>query len=130
MGSQRKLDSHWIYHGTSQPVLARVKNTAGTAITKATVSKIEAEVRDKSDSDNTTYSAELTVNDVVFDTLQTDAERWTDPSGEGYNFEATLPASAFPNAERTYEALFTFTMTDGTVLKEAQRFYTRPLLSG
>lgn len=72
-------------------------------------------------SEDETYTATLTVSSVVFDTLQTDAA-WdptpADPGDDGYtgyNFKHTVPPTAFPDGNRTYQVEAKVTFSTGAV---------------
>lgn len=79
--------------------MGRIYGNAGTLITQASLSAITYAVtiiaEDDTETDGTTGT--LTISSVVFDTLQTSDPRWSVDS-TGYNFLATIPASAFTRA--------------------------------
>src|SRR6187402_145567 len=91
--------------------MARVLGNAGTAITQATISSITCNVYDMTAPTVAVISPTVTVNSVVFDTLQTDA-RWTADT-TGYNFLHAMPATAFPTGKRNYKVEYKFTPTSG-----------------
>ena len=79
-------------------LLARLTGDDGDAIVQADVSSAAYEVWDITDSPvvRITGATSLTVANVVYNTLQTDA-RWTKDS-TGYNFAMVLPAASVPDA--------------------------------
>ena len=84
-------------------LMARVRGAAGQLITQASLTSVAYVVTDRTTGTVGTSTA-LTVSAVVFNSLQQGNPRWTQddannlgPDGtHGYNFLATIPASAFP----------------------------------
>jgi len=113
-----------VFKNGSATLLARIVDKAGTAITQATISSITYSVYllDDQDADSRTAVAghnaqSLTVSDIVFDTLQTDAI-WTKDS-TGYNFKHVLDVSsneAFAIAGRRYLVEHRLVPVDGQVI--------------
>ena len=62
-----------------------------------------------------TYTTTLTVSSVIYNTLQTDATWVPVVDSIGYNFQADIPASAFPTGETRYRASAKFTTSGGAV---------------
>jgi hypothetical protein len=92
-----------------------IAGNAGTPITQATLSSIAWKVTryqvDGKTVDLATGSGSLTISAVVFDTPQT-----TDPRydiADGYNFLATLPASAFQVGGYRHRIAITFVPVSG-----------------
>lgn len=119
-------------------LLARILGNNGEPITRASLSAIAYTVKDRT-NDAAVSTDSLTISTVVFDDLQQNDPRWTKdnenapgPDGRwGYNFLATLPASAFPgldddDAEDTTEPLYQidvkFTPASGEVFYQIWQF--------
>ena len=100
-----------IYEDTGITCMSRILGDDAAAITQATTSAITVAVF-KNTSTTATYTASLTVADVVFDSLQTDS-RWSKDSS-GYNFRTALPALVFDTGDATYTVEFKFTPTSGS----------------
>ena len=100
-----------VYEDFPMTALARITGSDGNNLQQADLTSIAYTVRDNNDSGaSEVTSGTLTIADVVFDSLQTDA-RWTKDS-TGYNFRATIPAAAFPSTS-DYRVQITFTETTG-----------------
>ena len=100
-----------IYEDTGVTCMARIVGADSTAITQSTTSAITLAVF-KNASTSATYTASLTVADVVFNTLQTDG-RWNLDSS-GYNFRYSAIASIFADGDATYRLEYKFTPTSGS----------------
>ena len=100
-----------IYEDTGITCMARIQGDDAVNITQATTSAITVAVF-KNANTAATYTASLTVADVVFDALQTDA-RWSKDS-TGYNFRYAVIASVFADGDATYTVEFKFTPTSGS----------------
>ena len=116
-------------HGTvfkngSATFLARVVGADGMVVTRAAFSSVTYSVFLLDDQDPDIQTAvtghgdvELTVDDVLYDTLQQDS-LWTKDT-IGYNFKHVLDVSenpAFAVAGRSYRVLFALTPTSGQVI--------------
>lgn len=101
-----------IYEDTGVTCMSRILGDDAAAITQATTSAIVLNAF-KNTSTTPTYTASLTVADVVFDSYQTDA-RWSKDS-TGYNFRYAVIASIFDAGDATYRLEFKFTPTSGSV---------------
>ena len=100
-----------IYEDTGITCMSRILGDDASAITQSTTSAITVAVF-KNASTSATYTASLTVADVVFDSYQTDA-RWSKDS-TGYNFRYAVIASVFDAGDATYRVEFKFTPTSGS----------------
>ncbi len=78
---------------TGVTILARIYGTTGILITQASITSIAYTVTDL--LAGTTSAGTLTVASVVFNQAMTNDPRWTFDT-VGFNFLATLPATAFP----------------------------------
>jgi len=101
-----------IYEDTGVTCMSRILGDDAAAITQATTSTIVLNAF-KNTSTTPTYTASLTVTDVVFDSYQTDA-RWS-KDATGYNFRYAVIASIFDAGDATYRLEFKFTPTSGSV---------------
>lgn len=90
--------------------MARITGNDAANITQADVTSITRYVSDVEDRDASPTGTALTVANVVFDTLQTDA-RWTVDS-TGYNFRDTVPATSL-SGPKTYAIEYLFDMDSG-----------------
>ena len=91
--------------------MARIQGADASNITQATTSAITLAVF-KNANTTATYTASLTVADVVFNSLQTDS-RW-DKDSTGYNWRYAVIASVFDDGDATYRLEFKFTPTSGS----------------
>jgi hypothetical protein len=113
-----------VFKNGSTVILARIVDAEGTPIQQADLSSISYSVYllDEVDPDTMTVATghdgeTLTIADVVYDTLQTDAI-W-DVDSTGYNFKHTLDVStnqAFTVAGRDYQIRYELTPTTGQVV--------------
>lgn len=97
----------------------------GSIIQVADFGTIKARVSLKDAGEALTYDATLTTATVVQDTPVTGDARWTEVGGgaAGYNFIATIPASAFPTAD-TYQLDLEFTPASGEVYRNQAKVVT------
>lgn len=108
------------FAGVNVSLMGRVEGDNGANVTQAAISSIAYSVGTltvEDDGEETfaeTASGSLTVADVVFDTLQTDA-RW-DRDATGYNFRWTAPGSLRPTAGDTYRFVVTMTQSGGGLI--------------
>ena len=100
-----------IYEDTGVTCMSRIFGDDGLAVEQSDVSSIDLAVF-KNTTTSATYTASLTVADVIFDTLQTDA-RWSLDS-TGYNFRYAVVASVFAEGDYTYRLEFKFTPASGS----------------
>jgi len=113
-----------VFKNGSATFLARVVGPDGMVVTPAAISAVAYSVflLDDQDPDSQTAvtghgDVALTVEDVLYDTLQRD-NLWTKDT-IGYNFKHVLDVSehpAFAAAGRSYRVLFSLTPTSGQVI--------------
>jgi len=102
--------------------LARITGQDAAAITQASLTSVHYAVYNGA----TVVQAltELTVANVVFDTLQTGDARWTVDS-TGFNFEHQIAASLLSSPDTSYRVEYKFTFTDATKTYAVFILYTR-----
>ncbi len=95
-------------------LMARVIGSDGSNITQSSVTAVTYAVYELDEYGDKvkeiTAPAGLTVSDVVFNSLQTNAH-W-DADSTGYNFRHDLPAASLPEA-KTYQVEYRFTPAGG-----------------
>lgn len=100
-------------------IMARIVGNAGTAITNATLTRLDYSVTDFYAETTPIAFVQITpFSSIIFDTLQTDV-RWT-KDATGYNFGHAVAAVAFPTRNRKYMVSYKFTPSSGEV------FWFRP----
>lgn len=104
-------------------VLARVRALDGDLFLQSDFGTITCKVYDKDDSTDAGTAVTVTVSSAVFDTLQTDATRWTDLTG--FNFEHVIPATVLLAGGTTYQIEYTFIPSSGEPLKAVLEHSTR-----
>mgnify|MGYP000105578392 CR=1 FL=1 len=102
-----------VWEDTGHSLMARIIGDDAANIQQSDISSIAYSVFDLSDTATVVTSGSLTVSNVIFDTLQTDA-RW-DADSTGYNFRWDIPASLFPTGGKDYRIEIAFTPTGGEV---------------
>lgn len=105
------LSEFTVFEDGGFSVMARVVGQNGVNITIASISTITARFNDVYDGSVVLASGGLTVANVVFDTLQTDA-RWT-KDAIGYNFRHDVAASAMATGDRVVRCEYVFTPASG-----------------
>lgn len=100
-------------------LLARILGNAGTPVTQLSLSSIAYTVTDLT-TNTAIGSGTLTVSQVIFDTLQTDAV-WT-KDAVGYNFKAQLASTLFANGGDTYQVDVAFTPVSGQPFRQSWQF--------
>jgi hypothetical protein len=95
------------------PVMVRalVVDINGDRINQSGLSSVSVKVFNARTSVET-YSATLTISSVVFNSLQTNDDAWTQDDA-GYNFKHAIPGSAFPDGSAEYRVEYKFTPTVG-----------------
>lgn len=87
-------------------LMGRVVGNNAALINQATIDEITYKVYEKGDAVNIAVNSPLTVSNVVFDSLQTDA-RWT-KDATGYNFRHDLVPAELPEGGKVYIVEFKF----------------------
>lgn len=116
MGSSEAIQEFVANEDGATVFLARIYGVDGT-FTQSLFGTITRYVKDTRGS-GAPSSATLTVANVVFDTMQTNAITW--PYSTGYNFRDVLPASALAEPRR-YIVQYKFEPTGG------EAFWTKPV---
>lgn len=101
------------WEDTDAVLMKQVMTNDGTYLQQADLSSITYSVFDKADTSTATAEGTLTIDDVVFDTLQTDS-RWGVDS-LGYNFAWEAPGTLFPAGGKTYRVECWCTTISGSV---------------
>jgi hypothetical protein len=81
-------------------LLARVVDADGVAVSSTNVSSLQVKVFDRGTGTQIGTAATPAVDEVVFDTLMTDA-RWS-ADDVGYNFACPIAGQYFPSGDTTY----------------------------
>lgn len=100
----------FVWEDSGASFMARVVGNDAANITQASITGITCKVFDSSGTSVATPS--ITVANVVFDTLQTDA-RWT-VDGTGYNFLHAMPDTVFTTGGETYTVEYMFDPASGS----------------
>ncbi len=100
-----------IFEGAGAYLMARVLGNAGAAVAQADISSIAYTIYDLDDTSSSSSDGSLTVANVVYDTLQTDA-RWSKDS-TGYNFGWSAGAALFRDGGKVYQVEVEFTPASG-----------------
>jgi hypothetical protein len=93
--------------------MARVVGNDGENIVQADITTIFRTIHNAATGTVVQASTEITVADVVFDTLQTDS-RWT-YDATGYNFRDAVPAAQLATGSEVYQIEYKFTPDSGEV---------------
>ena len=109
---QTALRTATIFEDSGVTLMARVNIEDATAAQQADITSISVVVTDLSDESVALASTSLTVANVVFDTLQTDARWGADTTG--YNFRYTVAASVLTDPVE-YIVEFKWTPATGEV---------------
>jgi hypothetical protein len=105
------IETSPVFEDSGCYLMARILGNAAANIVQADITSIGLVVTESSGVPGS--ESLLTVANVVFNTLQTDA-RWTVDS-TGYNFRYEVPAASLPNGKRCYTFEFKFTPVSGPV---------------
>ena len=118
-----------IWQGAPTPLLARIRSVNGSYLTQASLSAITYAVFNATGNAPSTVTASgtLTIADVVFDALQTDA-RWTVDS-LGYNLLWVAPGSLFPLGSTIYRVEITLTDSASRKFRLVFHAKTQPLMT-
>ena len=107
--------------------MARVAGADGANITQASLSTITVTIFNRRTKAEIVSVASLTVANVVFDTLQTDA-RWSLDSS-GYNFRHTVAASSLATPGIVHAVEYKFTPATGQVFWVVFDLTTREIIT-
>ncbi len=107
--------------------MARVVGADGVNITVASLTSIFWAVYNRITKALVAESDELTVANVVFDSLQTDA-RWS-RDNTGYNFRHRVPDTVLTNPNIIYAVEYKFTATGGEVFWVVFDLSTREIIT-
>lgn len=114
-----------IYEDGTPVILARITGAANTALTQGSVSAIAYTITDTSTS-TVIDSGTLTISNVIYNSLQTDAV-WTHDA-TGYNFKWSPSASSFPTGGVTYAVELQITATGGEKIQVPFSLTTVPIV--
>ena len=106
-----------VYEDSSFSVMARVHD--GPDLVQADINSIEWAVYYFDDNSVHTAASQLTVSNVIYDTLQTDS-RWTEDA-TGYNFRHDVAHAVLTDPSRDYRLEYRFTLAGGS------EFYMEPV---
>ncbi len=111
-----------VIEGSGVPVMARVRLTTGSYMTQATVTSIARKVYYQGSSVSTSV---LTVNTVVFDTLQTTAINplWTKDT-TGANFIDVIDDDVLVDGDKVYDVWYEVEPTSGPKVKFFSELHT------
>jgi|TARA_Y100000310_G_scaffold89033_1_gene86157 hypothetical protein len=102
-----------VWEGTTPKLMARVVGAAATNITQASVDSISKIVVLNRDGSTVVAADDITVSEVVYNTLQTDAT-WTKDE-TGYNFAHALAITDIPDGDDVYVIQYQLTDTASKV---------------
>lgn len=102
-----------IFEDGGATLMARVLGQSGSAITQASLTAITCKIFDLNSAtpDTAVATPTITISDVVFDTLQTDA-RWSFDV-VGYCFRHSPSASTFSSGDHRYRVEYKFDPVSG-----------------
>lgn len=102
-----RIESSQAFEDTAITHMARIEGNDAANLTQASLANIQLKVID--DDNNIIITRQLTVVDVIFDTLQTTAldARWTKDS-TGYNFKYTTQVTDLPAGNKVYRFEYRF----------------------
>ena len=105
------------WEGTSPVIMARMGDDTDTDLTQAGLTNITYYIYDTEDNSLAVEDAEITVGDVVYDTLQT-GNGWS-KDGDGYNFRWKIDEALLPNAaaQKRYRVELVFVLNNATADK-------------
>ena len=124
-----RLHQFSVIEDSSVSLMFRVLGADAANITQASLSSITYAVYDLDATTPTSSvtTGTLTISDVVFDALQTDA-RWT-VDDLGYNFRDDIAATVFSVGGHTYQVEHKFTATGGEIWHLVSRVQASPILT-
>ncbi len=113
-----------IFEDSGVTLMARIQGEDAANVQQADITSIKRNVYDGETEVGTV--ATLTVADVIFDTLQTDA-RWTFDS-TGYNFKDPIADTIFPSGDKVYRVEYLFTPATGAKFHYVREVHTKNLV--
>lgn len=100
-----------VFEDSALYLMGRGKGPGGAYMLQADIQSIDLKVFEQGKPGTVIDTQTLTVSQVVFDTLQTDA-RWT-KDATGYNFRYQTLVTQLPDGGKTYVFEFKFTPAGG-----------------
>ena len=113
-----------IFEDSGVTLMARIQGEDAANVQQADITSISRNVYDGETIVG--ESTALTVADVVFDTLQTDA-RWTFDA-TGYNFKDAVADTVFPVGDTVYRVEYLFTPATGAKFHYVREVHTKNLV--
>lgn len=113
-----------VFEDSGVSLMARIQGNDAANVQQADITSIKRSVYDGETIIG--LDVTLTLVDVVFDTLQTDA-RWTFDS-TGYNFKDDVVATVFPVGDKVYRVEYKFTPASGAVFHYVREVHTKNLV--
>ena len=106
----KPFETQLVFEDSGIFLFARGKGPAGTYFQQSEYDAIQLKIYDEADPETVIATVNLTIADVIFNTLQTSDVRWTKDS-TGYNFRYGTLAAHLPTGGRRYRFEFKFTPT-------------------
>lgn len=111
-----------VIEGVGVPIMARVRLTDGTYVTQATTTSVTRKVYYQG---TVVSTSALTVNTVIFDTLQqtSDNPLWTLDT-TGFNFNDVVDDDVFVDGDKVYYAWYHIEPSSGPKVKFFAKIHT------